>query len=260
VDSLWVKYAAASNYHVVTTTSVVVDTVFFAVPLADSLAGEGSFTVTFRAIDAVAADTGWVRFRALNLTVDQTAPPSPTLDPFEGEWRSDVFRLTGDWTGNPEIIRIYRDGAVVDTFFTIDPRTGDDINRLVPLNRGRNAFTATAVDEAKNESPPSNVVEVVFDDAAGMYISAPFRPNDVIHLNLARMASEATLRIYDLAGDLVVILEIDESRTNYPFAWDGINGDGEEVKKGPLVAVAEIRYEDGDKEVKREIFLFDPVY
>lgn len=64
--------------------------------------------------------------------------------------------------------------------------------------------------------------------------------------------------MYDLSGDLVVILEQAVPGKNFTFAWDGKNGDGEDVKKGPLVSVAEIVYADGTKEIIREIFLFEP--
>jgi hypothetical protein len=42
------------------------------------------------------------------------------------------------------------------------------------------------------------------------------------------------------------------------FSWDGLNGGGEEVHKGPLVAVAYIDASEGSGEVLREIFLFEP--
>ncbi len=64
--------------------------------------------------------------------------------------------------------------------------------------------------------------------------------------------------MYDLSGDLVVILEQIAPGKNFTLAWDGKNGDGEDVKKGPLVSVAEIVYADGTKEIIREIFLFEP--
>jgi flagellar hook assembly protein FlgD len=92
----------------------------------------------------------------------------------------------------------------------------------------------------------------------GLYIPTPFQPQDEFQLNLAREASRATLRVYDLGGDLVIALHKLESEKNYMFAWDGRNGSGTDVKKGPLVGVAEVVFEDGKKNIFREIFLFDP--
>jgi hypothetical protein len=61
-----------------------------------------------------------------------------------------------------------------------------------------------------------------------------------------------------LTGDLVVLLEDDAAKQYYSFAWDGINGSGKNVKKGPLVAVAALDYPDGSHDVFREVFLYDP--
>jgi flagellar hook assembly protein FlgD len=133
----------------------------------------------------------------------------------------------------------------------------ESLSRTVALNPGLNVFTITSVDEAKNESSPSNSVRVTYDEASGLYISSPFKSNDQFHLNLTRNASEVTLRIYDLAGEVVVVISSSNSSSNYAFTWNGLNGDGEEVKKGPLVAVAEIRYTDDSTDIYREIFLYD---
>jgi hypothetical protein len=66
------------------------------------------------------------------------------------------------------------------------------------------------------------------------------------------------VRVYDFSGGLVVTLQQDSPGRNAALTWDGRNGSGEEVKRGPLVANAEVRYEDGETEVLREVFLFDP--
>jgi flagellar hook assembly protein FlgD len=254
IDSLYVKYADSLAYHYIENTSVVDDTTIFSIPLADSLTLEGVHKLTIRAKDAVSADTGRVSIRSLQFTIDRSAPAPPQLDPFTGVWRSPTFTLRGQWSGDPEIIRIFHDGVQVDSIFTI---LVQEINHRVDLNRGPNAFTVTALDQAKNESPPSNEVTVNFDDQAGLFIPAPFRANDSFDLNLGLKASEVWLRIYDMAGDPVVVLARAFAATSYSFAWNGLNGNGEDVKKGPLVAVAEIRYEDGSQEIIREIFLFE---
>jgi flagellar hook assembly protein FlgD len=255
VDSVYVKYADASDYVFIGDVSVVDDTSFFAIPLADSLTEERKYTLTFRSKDAVAADTGWVAIRGLQITVDRSAPGAPSLEPFNGIWRSPTFRLRGSWTGSPAVVRLYRNGSQFDSLLTI---IDDKIDQTVFLDPGLNVFVATVVDEAKNESAPSNEVRITFNESTGLYIPVPFHPNDVFQLNLSSEANQVTLRLYDLSGDLVVVLEQTMPGKNFTFAWDGKNGDGEDVKKGPLVSVAEIFYADGTKEVIREIFLFEP--
>jgi hypothetical protein len=62
-----------------------------------------------------------------------------------------------------------------------------------------------------------------------------------------------------MAGEVVVILTNEFASRNYAFEWDGLNGDGQAVKKGPLVAVSQAEYDGGGTDVIfREIFLFDP--
>ena len=77
---------------------------------------------------------------------------------------------------------------------------------------------------------------------------------------MSKAASSATLRISDLSGEAVVVLTGDFASKNYAFEWDGLNGDGQAVKKGPLVAVSQAEYDagNGSDVIFREIFLFDP--
>ena len=262
IDSLYVKYEAARPYWLITDARLVSDTTFFAIPLADSIPGEGSYRLGIRAKDGAEADTGRVATRGLQFSVDLSAPPPPTLDPFTGIWRNPSFELGGTWAGSPDVIRFYRNGTQVDSVFTIILEA-KGLTRFAPvieLENGVNTLTATAVDEALNESALSNEVRVEFEDDSGLYIPAPFTRNDEFHLNLRETADRATLRIYDLSGDLVVILTKDFPSRNYAFRWDGLNGGGEDVKKGPLVAVSEAEVDGstaGDA-VFREVFLFDP--
>jgi len=255
IDSLFVKYSSESPYTFVTDATVINDTTFFGVPLADSLSQEGTYTIRARAKDAVAANIGWVSTPSIRVTVDRSAPPAPTLEPFDGEWRSPTFVLRGTWSDNPRLVRVFRNGAQVDSVFTLLVQT---LEREVALVPGLNVFTATAVDGADNVSPPSNEVRVTFEDETGLFIPVPFHPNDVFGLNLAEAAAEATLRIFDMTGELVVKLEHNFAARNYVFHWDGLNGDGIDVKRGPLVAVADAENPDGTTVIMREIFLFAP--
>jgi hypothetical protein len=261
IDSLFVRYADTRRYWYIADSHIARDTTFFSVPLADSLADEGTFRVSIRAKDASAADTGWVATPVLRFDVDRSAPPPPTLNPFNGTWRNPVFEIGGGWSGGTEIIRIYRNGVLVDSVFTVALEAQEifSFTRNVTLLEGNNVITATAVDKATNESGPSNEVRVQFVSSSGLFIPAPFAPGDQFHLNLSEAASRATLRIYDMAGEVVVILTNEFASRNYAFEWDGLNGDGQAVKKGPLVAVSQAEYDGGGTDVIfREIFLFDP--
>jgi len=113
-------------------------------------------------------------------------------------------------------------------------------------------------DGAMNASPPSSAVTVTFDTGAGIFAPAPFGPGDVFDVNANRVATHCTLRVFDLSGLVVVVLEDDGDQEFYSIPWNGQNGSGLDVKKGPLVAVAAIDYDDGTSDVFRAVFLFDP--
>jgi len=262
IDSLFVRYADSLTYWFITNTRVLRDTTFFSIPLADPVGGEGAHRISFRAMDAAAADTGWVSTPSLRFDVDLTAPGPPVLQPFDGSWRNPTFSVGGTWSSGTEVVRLHRNGALVDSVITLvlEAQGQDSLVFQVTLEEGMNVFTATALDKALNESAPSNEVRIQFIGNSGLYIPAPFGPNDEFHLNLLSAASRATLRIYDLSGEVVVVLSNGFPARNYAFVWNGLNGDGEPVKKGPLVAVTQAEYvtDDGSDVVFREIFLFDP--
>ena len=252
IDSLLVNYALGSPFRTVASVRMSGDTLLFAVPLADSLTEERSYRISARAVDGV----GRVSLNTLDVTVDRTGPAAPTLLPFSGVAYSPSAVLRVDTLANDvEFIRIFRGGVKVDSTMTLINKAPQ---RRVTLLPGRNLFTATALDGAGNESPLSNAVEVTFDDRAGLLLPVPFGPGDQFAVNLSRPASRVVLRVYDLSGGLVVTLQQDAPGLNAALTWDGRNGGGEEVRKGPLVANAEVRYDDGETEVLREVFLFDP--
>jgi flagellar hook assembly protein FlgD len=254
VDSLTVRYREGGPRTPVVIDRVSADTTFFHTPLADSLGGEGSYSVVIRAVDGVLRPAT----TTLNITVDRTAPDPPHLDPFDGVWRTNEFRVTGTFPsggGSAARVRIYRNGALVDTVLTL---TVSSIDRVIQLVPGTNVITAIFVDAALNASLPSNALNVEFDNGSGLFVSAPMRPGDYFDLNLSETAAQAEVRIYDLSGDLVVVLEDSSNKQYYSLYWDGRNGSGDRVKRGPLVAVATVVRYDGGKDTFRELFLFDP--
>jgi hypothetical protein len=183
--------------------------------------------------------------------------PAPVLDAFNGKWHSDSYLLRGevDTTRFLSFVRILRNGTVVDSVTT----TIDSLFTVrVDLEPGENNFTAILRDSSFVESPPSNTVTVFFDTSAGFFVPVPFAPGASFDLNTVNEAINADVRIFDVGGDLVVHFESREAGTFYSFPWDGLNGSGERVHRGPLVAVGTIDYADGSHQVVRRVFLFDP--
>jgi len=257
VRSVDIKYADQAPYITVIDTSTVNDTLYFEAPLADSLAGEGNYKITVRATDAFARTA----MAAADVVIDVSAPEAPVLDPFVGVWHTDTFRVSGTFQKESDVlarIRITRNGAAVDSIFTLPIGDPFAFERVIGLVPGRNAIAALYVDGAGNVSAPSNTVEVTFDLAVGLFIAAPFTPGDDFQVTLAKAAHSLALRVYDMTGDLVVALSDEGGGTTYSIPWDGHNGNGDRVDRGPLVAVAEVSFSDGDRSIYRELFLFDP--
>lgn len=253
VDSLYVKYPS-SPYELVTNWYVQDDTLRFAVVMADSFSTPGSYSVFFRAVDG-AGRAGKLEFK---FTYDTTPPLAPTLTPFKGTWHSRTFRVTGTADNGGDtatLVRVARNGSPIDSTLVLKGEFAFN----VPLVAGRNVIVATLKDGAGNVGPPSNAVIVDFDTKVGLFAPAPFTPGAVFDLNAPRLAQAADLRIFDLRGDVVVRFSKQERGPFYAFTWNGNNASGSSVRRGPLVAVATLTYDDGTRDVFRAVFLFDPV-
>ncbi len=252
VTSLQIKYNADFPYLDVPTQWVQNDTVYFVAPLADSIIEERDYVLRFKAVDA----PGRADSLPFRVELDLTPPPTPILDPPEGPVRTPYYTLTGTFDlALGEYVKVYRNGAFLDSVFVL---SGDFNSVEVALIPGENIFTVVALDVLGNASPHSNAVTVQFDASKGVFISQPFRPEDEFQINLLKQALYTELKIYDLGGDLVVTLEDRTHDKNIAIEWDGLNGNREALKRGPLVVVVQVNYAGGGKETFREIFLFDP--
>jgi len=251
------KYPDQSSQPV-TNTYTRDDTVFFALPLADSVTTTGTFTITFDAEDPFGRDTR----DFFEVTWDTVPPPPPIIDPVSSPTRNQFVTLTG--TGDNGVftraIRFYRNGSLLDSIQTGDPQFFDNetFRYNVALVPGVNTIWADQVDNLGNVSSLSNTITIEFDGTVGFFINQPFRPNDVFQINLSFPVVAIMINIYDLSGGLVQRLYASMGGNSITIPWDGNNGDGEPVRKGPLVAVLVIDNADDNRSVQREAFLFDP--
>lgn len=248
-----VRYDTANPYVAVPGTFLVNDTLHFAVPLADSIVTEGSHTVHLQAISVTQRET----IEPFSIILDTTAPTTPTLLQPPSPTQFPVIQLDGTVPSGTELVRFLRSGTVIDSAFN-SPPASEVFPHSLALIPGSNRITAIAVDNTGNASAPSNEVTIVFEDVAKLTINQPFTPDDVFQVNLTKTSSTITLRIYDLAGQLVNSLQSATQSTSVAIPWDGKNGDFETVKRGPLVAVAFVDYLGGGSETFKEIFLFQP--
>jgi hypothetical protein len=251
-DTAWVEYPGSSVFVPAPTSYIRSDTLFFAFGLRDSIGADGAYLFRVKALDG----PGQAAFKGLNVTLDATAPPAPVLDTPPAVSHSPQILLDGTVGGAlADVLRLYRNGALADSVF---PNIEGQWPHLFSLDQGNNEIHATLVDGAGNESAPSNTIAVEFDPSVGLYIPQPFRPGDSFQFNVNDAGFGVTLRLYDLGGHLVRVFTQRFSGEFVSFPWDGLNGGGEEVHKGPLVAVAYVDASGGTSEVLREIFLFEP--
>ena len=251
-DSVRVRYDTDLPFWPIPTFHYREDTLFFDAMLAGSIPEEGTYAMGFKATDLLDVE------RTLGFTITwDTSPPSPPVlkVPSPVSYSPD-FLLDGEVDGAvDDVMRIYRNDAFADTIF---PNVKDNWPHPMTLDVGLNRIWAVIVDNAANVSDPSNTIEVTYDNSGGLFIPQPFRPGDAFQVNLSKPSPSVTLRIYDLGGHLVVILYGRESSVDVSIPWDGLNGDGDTVKKGPLVAVAHVKSAGEGAIVFREIFVFEP--
>ena len=254
VDSLAVRYGTNRPYQLVTGTVLIDDELHFAIPLADSFPLQGAHLVEFRATDIYGRPTTY----PFNFRFDITSPPAPVLDPAPSTWNTTTYRLTGTASPGGDIasfVRVYQNGALTDSVPTLQ---SDEFAIEIDLVPGRNEIYAVLRDGAMNVSPRSNTLVINFDTGSGLFARAPFRPGDSFDVNTSRTASRCTLRLFDMTGQIVKILEDNSATRHYSIPWNGVNGSGVDVRKGPLIAVASIDYSDGTRDIFREVFLYDP--
>jgi hypothetical protein len=228
------------------------DTLFFAAPLADSIQTDTIHTLRFRTSD-LAGRTDSLLHR---VEWDTTGADPLVLEAPAGPVPSPYFTLIGRWNERPNIIFLYQDGNFIESVLT-NPLM-DSLAVEVTLNLGENRFYVTAEDEVGNLGPPSNTITVEYVAGQGLDLPQPFRPDDEFQINTTLTMTRVRLYIYDLSGDMIVSFDFSPNSVNQIIPWDGLNGQGETVQRGPLVAVLLLDFVDGSTQTLREIFVFDP--
>jgi hypothetical protein len=249
VTPLLIAYSDKRLYAPVPNQWMMNDTLFFNAPLADSVTEEREYQLFFKVSDK-AGRTDSVNF---SIELDTSSPDPPVLNPPGEVVHVPKYTLTGSFSADTKKIRIFRNGAYVDSVFIVIQTSLEEEVLLTPDD---NIFTAIALDEAGNTSAPSNAVTVVYDAATSVYIPQPFGPNDSFQINLGGEEARITLKIFDLGGDLVYAHRDYTPGSNIEIQWDGLNGEGEEVKRGPLVLVVRVAFDNGNENTFRELFLF----
>ncbi|UCH84059.1 MAG: hypothetical protein JSW50_16795 [Candidatus Latescibacterota bacterium] len=259
-DSLWTRFSTATNVNEpwvrVMTTYFRSDTLFFSSTLKTVVEEqEVKYTISFRGKNLLGQD----RTSSIDVTWDQTPPPPPVLEQPEPVTHSPNFVLNGTIdpsVGFEDVMSIYRNDVLADT---INPAVPGQWPHSMTLVGGLNRIYAVITDKAGNVGQPSNTIEVTWDQSMGFHIPQPFRPDDAFQITVDEgVTTQATIRIYDLGGNLVQTLSETGFDSTISVPWNGLNGDGVLAKKGPLVAVAQLRFDNGKSELHRKVFAFAP--
>jgi peptidyl-tRNA hydrolase len=149
-----------NNAVVCVDTSVVADGLW-SCDASPALA-DGSYTLTAKATDA--ANNESAASNAVDITVDTTPPPAPTIaSPVDGATIADNTPTITGTGGQPNgSILVYVDGVVVCT----TTANGSGSWSCTPggaLSDGPHTLTATTKDPAGNESSPSTAVHITVD-------------------------------------------------------------------------------------------------
>jgi hypothetical protein len=251
VDSLAAAFGSSGYWHLPFRPGAG-DTVFFAIPFADSIAAEGDVDVHLVAWDVL----GRAKEKLFSFTYDTTAPPPPVWDPpLERRVHLGSIELRGRVPSGAMSVRVFQDGTMIDSIVVLAQTAFSTTASLTaPIHR----FTADAVDETGNVSDPSDTLVVIVESGVDVFFERPFRPGGHFEVRLARSARSLDLRIFDLAGDLVRHLTGPEGASEARLPWDGRNESGESVRRGPLILVVDVRYPDGSRERWRKAFLYSP--
>ncbi|MFH1754878.1 MAG: hypothetical protein ABIA59_04170 [Candidatus Latescibacterota bacterium] len=251
VTPVQIAYSVERHYAPVPNQWTLHDTLFFSAPLADSITQTAEYQLWFKTADTAGRQDSI----SFNIEWDTSSPASPQLDAPQAVVHIPSYILTGTFSQDTKKVRIFRDGAFIDSVVIVIQTS---LSKEVRLQPGDNVFTAVALDDAGNVSAPSEAVTVVYDSATSVFIPQPFRPDDSFQINLTGEKARIALRIFDLAGNLVFVQREYTFGSSIDMHWNGLNGDAETVKRGPLVMVVSVSYDNGDKNTLREIFLFQP--
>jgi len=203
-----------------------------------------------------AADTGCGEAfsDSVFVTLDRLRPPPPILRAPEVETTTEATAtLTGTAAGAAKVVVTRasdsaRSEAVVDT-------TDASFAVVVPLDPGRNTFTAIARDRAAHPSHVSNEVAIYRTPEGRLEIPSRFRPGDIIRATALENASRIDLDVFDLSAVRVWHESVPEPGSLHEFAWDGRNENGDRVLSGPYIARV-TWFTAGGKRTLNQAFVF----
>ena len=188
----------------------------------------------------------------ISITLDDVAPPVPSLDPIPSDYIQPVVTLRGGCSEFAVTIELAQDDAVFASTVT-------DINGRfmmpVPLSPGSHIWTATSVDGAGNRSAPSAGLTLVYSPGPAQRIPGRLRGggDEPFQINTHAPARAVILRFYSLEGELLRRLDAQGGPLQFSANWDLKDAGGRAIMDGLCVLTLEIDYLSGERDLERKV-------
>lgn len=185
-------------------------------------------------------------------TLDNARISGLTLDPFAPTTRDTALVVTGAAPG-AETVRFKRGDTVVTTA-AADAATGR-FSTPVALITGLNTILVESFD-AFGSRGPVQTIEVTRVTRGFLELASRVKPGAVIRVATSQTATSIRVEMWDLAGNLVALLEDGRRRDFYEFTWDGQTTSGQVLRTGPLICRVDASLVDGSHELTNRAFVF----
>jgi hypothetical protein len=176
--------------------------------------------------------------QVLVVSLDNTPPPAPVLDPPVRSTTVPSVFLSGrvDRTQGADsvVARVNGDDAAFGR-----PDSAGRFGLNVPVSVRENQLTVLALDRAGNPSRETIALTVDFLPSLTIEVPKPFHPGDQFIVGNPTPLSSVEVRIVNLAGQLIRVLR-GGGQELVELPWDARNEQGQSVNAGPYLVRIQI--------------------
>lgn len=148
------------------------------------------------------------------VTEDKIPPPSPQFSAIPEATNSALINLSGFSEPNSKVKIYLNDQLVAETQAD---QNGEIQIEKIHLQKGKNVLYAVAIDEARNESEPSEAIEILFDDKPpNLEISSPADNETVYDQKIEIKGETESDQIKVTVNDHLVLVE-KEGKFTYTY-------------------------------------------
>ena len=220
------------------------DTLYWSFDLRDSTMIDGAYVERSCTLEVLCTDLlGQQETERMIFTVDLTPPSPPVMNQPVSPVHIPEASVGGVASGADTVMAFRVAG--IDTISGKKALLTINFGFTFDILPGSNEFWAIASDQAGNWSEPSNIVRVLYDDAAGLYYPEAFRGPDMFEILTPTDALGVEITIFTVAGERVARLRGDGPSDRFQIEWDLTNDNGDEVRNGAYLVVIAITYDTG---------------